>query len=37
MQQFNYHTHTYRCGHADNYIGQDVIRKLHFCNENLEV
>ena len=25
MQKFNYHTHTYRCGHSDGSISDDTI------------
>lgn len=29
MQKFNYHTHTYRCGHADlNYMDEDYIKDM---------
>ena len=28
MQNFNYHTHTYRCGHADdNMMDEDFVKK----------
>lgn len=28
MQKFNYHTHTYRCGHADNNMYDEDFVKL---------
>ena len=28
MQRFNYHTHTYRCGHADNNMSDEDFVKL---------
>ena len=29
MQNFNYHTHTYRCGHADdNMSDEDFVKEL---------
>ena len=43
MQNFNYHTHTYRCGHADldyfeeDYI-EDFIKNLYsFINQKIKV
>ena len=39
MQNFNYHTHTYRCGHADDTMKDEdfVKEQIRMYKESIEV